>query len=220
GPGQGQRYLALGHGRRLARPDCPGVRFGRHVGPEDLADVAYSGELAIAVADRRLAESQAATLRGDLHRQALAVVAGDHALARSGLVERRPARKVEAHRAVDVAGMRGGGRETGGQCKGKQQCGPGHGTSGWIQMAAIVPAGGAHSARTAAGSSAGASTWAMRPARAGGNVASASWAQVTWYGMYTPQPPSSSTGTMSERSELPTMAKCPGSSSNSDSTRA
>src|SRR5690606_30554712 len=76
GSGHGQRYLALGHGRRLARPDCPGVRFGRHVGPEDLADVADPGELALAVADRRLAESQAATLRGDLHRQALAVVAG------------------------------------------------------------------------------------------------------------------------------------------------
>src|SRR5690606_41072187 len=158
------------------------MRLRRHVGPEDLADIADPGEFALAVADRRLAEGQAAAPGLDLHRQALAVVAGDHALARSGLVERRPARKVEAHPAVDVAGMRGGGRETGGQCKGKQQCGPGHGTSGWIQMAAIVPAGGAHRARTAAGSSAGAWTCAMRPASAGGSVASASWAPGTWYG--------------------------------------
>src|SRR5690606_7016649 len=135
GAGQGQRHLALGHRRGLARLDRAGVRFSRNVGPEDLADVAYPGEFALALAGPRLAEGQAAAPGLDLHRQALSVVAGDHALARSGLVEHRPPGKVEAHPAVDVAGMRGEGRETGGKRNGKQQCKPGHGLSGWTSVA-------------------------------------------------------------------------------------
>src|SRR5690606_33520984 len=85
GSRKGQRHLALGHGRRLAGLDRAGVCLRRDIGAQHLADVADPGELALAVADRRLAEGQAAALGSDLHREALAVVAGDHALARSGL---------------------------------------------------------------------------------------------------------------------------------------
>ena len=52
------------------------------------------------------------------------------------------------------------------------------------------------------------------------SCAVASCAQVVWYGTCTPQPPSSSTGAMSERSELPTIRKRSGAMPNSSNNRA
>lgn len=76
----------------------------------------------------------------------------------------------------------------------------------------------ASSRATAPGMAEGTSTASMRCASSA-TPFSSSCAQVTRYGMCTAQPPSRSTGSISERSELPTIANCAGGKPNSPSTR-
>src|SRR5690606_33322853 len=95
GTGQGQGHVALGHRLGLARLHRAGMGFGRDIGAEQIADVAYRREVAASVADLRLAHAQAAAPGLDAHRHRLAVVATHPAGAGCGLVERRPTRHVE-----------------------------------------------------------------------------------------------------------------------------
>src|SRR5579863_1313291 len=97
--GQRQRDLALGQGLRLRRFAGAGGGARAGVVAEQLADVRDLSELAVAVADRRLAGREASPNRMQPHSRGLAVVAGDRSFTLGGLVAGRPPLEREVHPA-------------------------------------------------------------------------------------------------------------------------